>query len=262
MTSAPAPHVHLDHQQVLHDDRLGEVERHVGPRRPQFQPPRDQPLPGPLDRPSLLVDPDHLFGPCPRACRTGHQVSGQYRQLTERPRRERGSHSLPELISGQPAVPQGHAQYVHHLVPVPVRGPDLGRPPSHRKSADISFALQDRAGSTVAPSPALVRPAGCGHTARTGTLTPIQVRGPPAPRAHSSAEEHSPYKREAGGSNPPAPTKFLQLDYLFETLIGSPVTTPGNHRCTLPDGRRVPRSNGRLPSTTRARRADGGHHWH
>jgi len=35
----------------------------------------------------------------------------------------------------------------------------------------------------------------------------------------------SPYKREAGGSNPPAPTKFLQLDGLFETLIGDPGTT-------------------------------------
>jgi hypothetical protein len=29
----------------------------------------------------------------------------------------------------------------------------------------------------------------------------------------------TPYKREAGGSNPPAPTKFPQLDGLFETLI-------------------------------------------
>jgi hypothetical protein len=50
-------------------------------------------------------------------------------------------------------------------------------------------------------------------------------------RAHSSAEERSPYKREATGSNPVAPTRFLQLDGIFETLIGGPVTTAGNHRC-------------------------------
>ena len=52
--------------------------------------------------------------------------------------------------------------------------------------------------------------------------------------------EHSPYKRGGAGSNPPAPTKFLQLGGLFETLIGGPVTTAGNHRCMLPDGGRVP----------------------
>jgi alkylation response protein AidB-like acyl-CoA dehydrogenase len=128
-----APHVYLDQQGVLHDDRLGEIERHVGPRRPQFQPPWHHPPSGPLDRPSLLVDPDHLLGPRRRVCRTGHQVGGQYRQLTERPRRQGGFHSLTELISRHPAVPQGHAQYVHHPVPVRVRGPDLGRPASRRK---------------------------------------------------------------------------------------------------------------------------------
>ena len=57
----------------------------------------------------------------------------------------------------------------------------------------------------------------------------------------------SPYKRGGGGSNPPAPTKFLQLDGLFETLIGDPVTTAGNHRCMLPDGGRVPRGHGSIP---------------
>ena len=41
--------------------------------------------------------------------------------------------------------------------------------------------------------------------------------------------------------NPIAPTKFLQLDGLFETLIGGQVTTAGNHWCMLPDGGRVPR---------------------
>ena len=46
----------------------------------------------------------------------------------------------------------------------------------------------------------------------------------------------SPYKGGITGSNPVAPTKFLQVDGLFETLIGGPVTTAGNHRCMLPDG--------------------------
>ena len=45
-----------------------------------------------------------------------------------------------------------------------------------------------------------------------------------------------PYKRGSAGSNPVAPTKFLQLDGLFETLIGGQVTTVGNHRCVLPHG--------------------------
>jgi hypothetical protein len=39
----------------------------------------------------------------------------------------------------------------------------------------------------------------------------------------------------------------LQLDGLFETLIGNPVTTAGNHRCMLPDGRRVPSGHGSIP---------------
>ena len=62
-------------------------------------------------------------------------------------------------------------------------------------------------------------------------------------------------KRGAGGSNPPAPTKFLQLGGLFETLIGGPVTTAGNHRCMLPDGEGCPAAVAASPSTTRARRA-------
>jgi len=32
----------------------------------------------------------------------------------------------------------------------------------------------------------------------------------------------------------------LQLDGLFETLIGGPVTTAGNHRCMLPYRGRCP----------------------
>ena len=50
----------------------------------------------------------------------------------------------------------------------------------------------------------------------------------------------SPYKREAGGSNPPAPTKFVQLNDLFGTLIGGPGTIAGNHRCTHRSVGRVP----------------------
>jgi hypothetical protein len=38
----------------------------------------------------------------------------------------------------------------------------------------------------------------------------------------------------------------LQLDGLFETLIGGPVTTAGNHRCMLPDGG-VPSGHGSIP---------------
>ncbi len=56
-----------------------------------------------------------------------------------------------------------------------------------------------------------------------------------------------PYKRGGAGSNPAAPTKFLQLGGLFETLIGDPVTTAGNHRCMLPDGEGVPRGHGGIP---------------
>jgi hypothetical protein len=63
------------------------------------------------------------------------------------------------------------------------------------------------------------------------------------------------YKRGVTGSNPVAPTKFSQLNGLFETLIGGSVTTAGNHRCMLPDGRRVPEGRGSIPFDHRARRA-------
>jgi Acyl-CoA dehydrogenase, C-terminal domain len=172
----PTSHVHLDLQRVPHDDRVGEIERHVGPRRPQFQPPRHHPLPGPLDRPSLLVDPDHLLGLRCCVCGTGHQVGRQHRQLTERPRQQGGFHSLTELISRQPPVPHGYAQHVHHPVPVRVRSPDLGRPASRRK---VRRHLVHPSGSrrfNRSPRPSFMRPAGCGHAARTGTLAAIQVR--------------------------------------------------------------------------------------
>src|SRR5271169_7225216 len=53
-------------------------------------------------------------------------------------------------------------------------------------------------------------------------------------RAGARSSPDSPYKRGVTGSNPVAPTKFLQLDGLFETLIGGQVTTAGNHRCIRP----------------------------
>jgi len=45
---------------------------------------------------------------------------------------------------------------------------------------------------------------------------------PPLKAEHDS-DLISPYKRGGAGSNPAAPTKFLQLNGLFETLIGDPV---------------------------------------
>jgi len=61
----------------------------------------------------------------------------------------------------------------------------------------------------------------------------------------------SPYKRGVTGSNPVAPTRFPQLGGLFETLIGDPVTTAGNHRCMLLDGEGCPAAMAASPSTTR-----------
>jgi hypothetical protein len=78
----------------------------------------------------------------------------------------------------------------------------------------------------------------------------VRVPEPPLKAEHDS-DLISPYKRAVTGSNPVAPTKFLQLDGLFETLIGGQVTTAGNHRCMLPDGGRVPKVHGSIPSTTR-----------
>ena len=66
-------------------------------------------------------------------------------------------------------------------------------------------------------------------------------------QATSSDGKNLPYKRGVTGSNPVAPTKFLQLDGLFETLIGGPVTTAGNHRCMVADGGRVPKGEWQHP---------------
>jgi hypothetical protein len=56
-----------------------------------------------------------------------------------------------------------------------------------------------------------------------------------------------PYKRGVTGSNPVAPTEFLQLGGRFETLIGDPVTTGGNHWCMLLTEERVPSGRGSIP---------------
>ncbi len=80
---------------------------------------------------------------------------------------------------------------------------------------------------------------------RTGT--PAGQRARQARDQGSRIAQIPPYKRGVAGSIPAAPTKFVQLDGIFETLIGGPVTTAGNHRCVLPDGGRVPRGNGRIP---------------
>ena len=78
------------------------------------------------------------------------------------------------------------------------------------------------------------------HRTPSGMVFAVQMHEP-VRKAGRNPYLIPPYKRGAGGSNPPAPTKFLQLDGLFETLIGNPVTTAGNHRCMLPDGGRVPK---------------------
>jgi hypothetical protein len=64
-----------------------------------------------------------------------------------------------------------------------------------------------------------------------GMVFAVQVHEPTR-RAGRNRCRIPPYKRGVTGSNPVAPTRFLQLDGLFETLIGYPVTTAGNHRCT------------------------------
>ena len=117
----PATHVHVDQQRVGHDDRLGEVQRHVAPRRPQLQPPRDDPAARAADRTSPLVDPDHVLGL--RRGRAGSQVGGQRGQFPERPGRQGRLHPLIELISRQPAVPRRVAQHVQDSIPVCIRGP-------------------------------------------------------------------------------------------------------------------------------------------
>ena len=152
----PTPHIHLDQQRVLHDDRLGEVESHVAPRQPQLQPSRHHPSSGPLDRPILLVDPDHLLGPGRRPGMA--QIRGQHRQRTERPRRQGRFHSLTELISGKSPVSHSRTQQVQYPVPVRVRGPDLGRPASRRK---VHRHLVRPSGShrfNRSPRPSFVRP--------------------------------------------------------------------------------------------------------
>ena len=128
----PAAHVHVDQQRVGHDDRLGEVERHVAPRQSQLQPPRDNPPPSALDRASSLVDPDHVLGlRWARPARPRPQVGGQRGQFPERPGGQGRLHALLELVSRQPAVPRRVAQHVHDPIPVRIRGPHLRKVRGH-----------------------------------------------------------------------------------------------------------------------------------
>jgi alkylation response protein AidB-like acyl-CoA dehydrogenase len=127
-----ATHVHIDHQRVGRDDRLGEVERHVAPRQSKLQPPRDDPAPIALDRASPLVDPHHVLGlRWARPARPGPQVGGQHGQFPERPGGQGRLHALLELISRQPAVPRRVAQHVHDPIPVRIRGPHLRKVRRH-----------------------------------------------------------------------------------------------------------------------------------
>ena len=129
-----APHAHLDQQRVDRDDRLGEVERHVAPRRAQLHPPGDHPAPGSLNRTSPLVDPDHVLGlrrGRARPAWPGPQVGGQRGQFPERPGRQGGLHALIELVRGQPTVPGGLAQHVQNSIPVRIRGPHLRKVGGH-----------------------------------------------------------------------------------------------------------------------------------
>jgi alkylation response protein AidB-like acyl-CoA dehydrogenase len=126
-----APHVHVDQQRVGHDDRLGEVKRHVAPRRPQLQPPRDDPASGAPDRTSPLVDPDHVLGLRRGRTRSGHQVGGQHGQFAERPGGQGRLHALIEFGCRQPAVPRCLAQHVQDSIPVRIRGPHLRKVRGH-----------------------------------------------------------------------------------------------------------------------------------
>jgi alkylation response protein AidB-like acyl-CoA dehydrogenase len=129
-----AAHAHFDQQRVDRDDRLGEVERHVAPRRAQLQPPGDHPAPGALNRTSPLVDPDHVLSlrrGRARPAWPGPQVGGQRGQFPQRPGRQGGLHALIELVRGQSAVPGGLAQHVQDPIPVRIRGPHLRKVGGH-----------------------------------------------------------------------------------------------------------------------------------
>ena len=69
--------------------------------------------------------------------------------------------------------------------------------------------------------------------ASPGMVFAVQTREPTR-RAGRIPYRIPPYKREAGGSNPPTPTKFVQLDGLFRTLIGNAGSLAGNHRLRAP----------------------------
>ncbi len=90
--------------------------------------------------------------------------------------------------------------------------------------------------------------------ASSGMIFAVQMHEPTR-KAGRNPYLIPPYKRGVTGSNPVAPTEFLQLGGLFETLIGDPVTTGGNHWCMLLTEEECPAAVAVSPSTTRARRA-------
>ena len=74
------------------------------------------------------------------------------------------------------------------------------------------------------------------HRTPSGMVFAVQMHEP-ARKAGCNPYLIPPYKRGGAGSNPAAPTKFVQLDGLIETLVGDSATTAGNHRCMLLTGK-------------------------
>ena len=122
---------------------------------------------------------------------------------------------------------------------------DAEIPPDHSRSATGSCRSSATSRSEghfsyaeVSRSPVLLREPLAGTTVHTFPGTPghllasfSQFRSMTRPLGLGRGPDLiSPYKRGVTGSNPVAPTKFSQLDGIFETLIGNPVTTAGNHR--------------------------------
>src|SRR5262249_34182035 len=98
----------------------------------------------------------------------------------------------------------------------PAGATPIGMPPPGPNSLDkrgVSRLLREPlAGNHRANSPRHPR-------ASPGMVSAVQTREP-ARGAGRIPCRILPCKRDAGGSNPPAPTTFVQLDGFFRTLIG------------------------------------------
>jgi len=154
---------------------------------------------------------------------------------------------------------------------LPSRSPHCARPRRRRPSsagrtpriiARSKSGFADASVSSTAPGTT------CGNhransprhpRASPGMVSAVQMHGP-ARGAGRIPCRIPPYKREAGGSNPPAPTRFVQLDGLFEKANRRPGNHAGNHRCMLPDAGRVTSGPGSIPMTTRTRPCAAGRH--